>query len=92
MKLTTHKLAFICLSTSLVCSSCTDTLSIETRLVNPCNQAGLDQVDFLKFEPRGTGVDSQGLSSIQPVTAGASSEVPLPLVEDFSLVVTGHVM
>ena len=71
--------------------ACSEAPQIETTLINPCNQVGLDQVDFLRFEPRGTGIDSQGLSSIQTTDAKQSQGLVLPLVEDFSLLVTGHV-
>lgn len=74
----------------IMIGACSEPLPIEITLVNPCNQVGLDQVDYLQFIPRGTNVDSLGLSSAQPVAAGVSAKVPLPLVSDFSLIVTGH--
>jgi hypothetical protein len=70
---------------------CGSGLSIDVELVDPCNQEAVQSVNFLKFEPRGTGVDSEGLTTIQAVEDGATLPIPIPLVSDFQLVATGHV-
>ncbi len=80
------------LSLSLIlATACGSSVQIDVQLVDPCNQEAVKSVDFLKFEPRGTGVDSVGLTTIQMVGDGATQEIPIPLVADFQLVATGHV-
>jgi len=73
-----------------VLAACVEPLEITVEVLNPCNQQAIQEVDFLRFEPRGTGVDSAGLSTVQPVENTAAPPITIPLVEDFQLVVTGH--
>lgn len=70
---------------------CGSAAEVDVQLLDPCNQEAVESVDFLRFEPRGTGVDSMGLATIQMVSDGATQPIPLPLVPDFQLVATGHV-
>lgn len=71
-------------------AACTSPVPIEMELVNPCNQQAIDQVDFLRFEPRGTDVDSSGLTTVLSAADAAAPPIQIPLASDFSLVVTGH--
>ena len=70
---------------------CGSSVSVDVELVDPCNQEAVQSVQFLKFEPRGTGVDSAGLTTIQAVEDATTQAIPIPLVADFHLVATGHV-
>jgi hypothetical protein len=70
---------------------CGKEIQISVNLIDPCNQAAVDSVDFLRFEPRGEDVDSDGLATIQMVSDGQTNPIPIPLVADFHLVATGHV-
>lgn len=70
--------------------ACGSPVAVDISLVDPCNQDAVATMDFLRFEPRGAGIDSVGLSTIQAVADGATQPIELPLAEDFQLVVTGH--
>ena len=78
------------LATLLVVTGCSSPVEIEVSLVTPCNQDAIRAVDFLRFEPRGTDIDSTGLTAIQKVSESVSTPIPVPLARDFHLVVTGH--
>ena len=71
-------------------AGCVEPLTINVEVLNPCNQEAIQKVDFLRFEPRGTDVDSAGLSTVQPVENATAPPINVPLAEDFQLVVTGH--
>lgn len=72
-------------------SACSSPVEVDVQIVNPCNNDVLDSVDFLRFEPRGTNLDSDGLSTIVDVAdRQLGAPIAIPLVEDFRLVVTGH--
>lgn len=71
-------------------SGCASDVDVNVRLTNPCNQAAVASVDFVRFEPHGTGVDTSGLTTTQRVSDRATRSIPIPIVADFSLVATGH--
>lgn len=71
--------------------ACSSPVEVDVQIVNPCDADVIDEVDFLRFEPRGTDIDSEGLSTIVDVTDRALAEpIAIPLTTDFRLVVTGH--
>jgi hypothetical protein len=74
----------------MLATACSSAVEVDVELVDPCNQEAVTSVDFLKFEPRGSGVDSAGLTTIQAVGDGSTQAIPIPLVADFQLVATGH--
>lgn len=69
---------------------CSDSLEISVALVDPCNQEAVATVDYIGLEPRGTGIDSTALSTIEEVGAFSAPEIAVPLAPDFQLVATGH--
>jgi len=71
---------------------CSDPVSVEVNIVQPCNQEPLKQLDYLRFVPMGQDIESRDLTSVYPVEKPLTSPIPLPLVGDFQLVVTGHRM
>ncbi|MCA9554399.1 MAG: hypothetical protein KC933_30470 [Myxococcales bacterium] len=71
-------------------TACSGPVEISVSLVDPCNQDAVATMDFLRFEPRGTDIDSVGLSTIQAQEDGTTQPIEIPLAEDFQLVVTGH--
>lgn len=71
-------------------AACGSPVDVRVSLVDPCNQNAVDTMDFLRFEPRGEGIDSLGLSTTQAKDDRATPAIEIPLVEDFQLVVTGH--
>lgn len=75
---------------ALVASGCSSTVDIGVEIVNPCNQDAVATVDYLKFEPRGEGIDTFGLTTIVDATSGSAPSINIPLASDFQLVVTGH--
>ena len=91
MMISTRRLLLSGALASLMLSACSKELVVEVELLEPCNQMPVRSVDFLRFEPRGEGVDSEGLTTIQKVSDGATAPVKIPLAEDFHMVVTGHI-
>lgn len=76
---------------SALLGACSSPVEIDVQIVNPCNNDVIDEVDFLRFEPRGTNIDSEGLSTIVDVAdRQLAAPIAIPLTEDFRLVVTGH--
>lgn len=71
-------------------AACSSPVDINVSLVDPCNQNAVDTMDFLRFEPRGEGIDSVGLATTQAQGDGATPVIQIPLVDNFQLVVTGH--
>lgn len=71
-------------------AACGSPVDVRVSLVDPCNQSAVDTMDFLRFEPRGDGIDSTGLATIQATDDRAAPAIEIPLAEDFQLVVTGH--
>ena len=71
-------------------AGCVSPIDVDIAVVNPCNQQAIQEVDFLRFEPRGTNVDSNGLTVVQRVADNVTPAIPIPLTNDFQLVVTGH--
>ena len=65
---------------------------IEVQLIDPCNQQAVSSVDWLRFEPRGDNVDSDGLATVEQrsESGGQTSPIKIPLVSNFHLVATGH--
>lgn len=80
----------ILLLAGVAAGGCDRAVDIDVRLVNPCNQDAVSAVDFIKLEPRGTGIDSPGLTTEVATTEGAAAGIRVPLVRDFQLVATGH--
>lgn len=78
------------LGASLLAGGCTSSLEVEIRLVDPCDQNAVTAVDFIRIEPRGTGLDSTQLTTIERVDAFETAPIDVPLVEDFTLVASGH--
>ncbi len=74
----------------LAFAGCAKPVEVKVEIIDPCNRQVLDSVDFLKFEPRGEGIDSVGLTTIQQVSQRNTQPVEIPLAADFHLVVTGH--
>ncbi|MEO1228406.1 MAG: kelch repeat-containing protein [Myxococcota bacterium] len=83
--------AFLLFSAGVACSEPVD---VDVQLVDPCNQEALTTVDYLRFEPRGSGIDSFALSTVELVPGdapgGQAADIELPLAPDFQLLVTGH--
>ena len=69
---------------------CVSPVDVDISVVNPCNQQAIQEVDFLRFEPRGKNVDSNGLTVVQRTADNITPAIPIPLTTDFQLVVTGH--
>lgn len=74
----------------LVTAGCSEPIEIDVRLVDPCNQDALTSVDFIRFEPRGSGLDSDALSTVELSGASETAPITVPLVPDFQLLATGH--
>ena len=77
----------LCLLAPLGCSS---SVEIDVSLVSPCNQDVISMMDFLRFTPRGDGLDSLAYETIEGVDSGSVRPISIPLVSNFSLGVTGH--
>lgn len=75
---------------ALGAAGCSSPILVDVQLVDPCNQDAIATVDFLRFEPRGATIDSEGLTTVQRVDDAAAQPIPIPLSSDFQLVVTGH--
>lgn len=90
MKYSAKTLRSLCLGSVAGLAACGSPVNIRVSLVDPCNQAAVDTMDFLRIEPRGEGIDSLGLSTTAAREDGTTPEIQIPLVEDFQLVVTGH--
>lgn len=69
-------------------AACSSPLEIDVKLVNPCSRPVLEEVQFLKFEPRGDGIDSVGLTRVEAIGSKAV-DIPVVPAPDFQLVVTG---
>ncbi|MFO0725012.1 MAG: kelch repeat-containing protein [Myxococcota bacterium] len=69
---------------------CGGATQVDVQLVDPCNKPVLSSVDFLKFEPRGTNLNSRDLSTITAVADKSAAPIKFQLAPDFQLVVTGH--
>ncbi|MCK6549024.1 kelch repeat-containing protein [Myxococcota bacterium] len=79
----------LALGAALLPAACTSAVDVDVQLVDPCNQSAVQMADFLKFEPRGEGIDSFGLSTTVDVASGSTPAIQIPLASDFQLVVTG---
>lgn len=71
-------------------AACSSPLEIDVQLVDPCNQEAVTSVDFVRLEPRGEGLESEQLATIERVEAVETGPIELPLVSNFQLVATGH--
>lgn len=72
-------------------AACGSTVNIDVQIVDPCNQDAVQNMTYLKLEPRGEGIDSAGLSTIVEVAQGTSGEaIRIPLAGDFHLVAAGY--
>lgn len=69
---------------------CSSDVEVNVQLVDPCNQQAVSAVDFIRIEPRGSGLASGELTTIERVGATETAPIEVPLVEDFHLVATGH--
>lgn len=69
---------------------CGGATEVDVQLVDPCNKPVLSTVDFLRFEPRGTDLNSRDLSTITQVADKSAAPIKFKLAPDFQLVVTGH--
>ena len=67
-------------------TACSGPVEISVSLVDPCNQDAVATMDFLRFEPRGTDIDSVGLSTIQAQEDGTTQPIEIPLA---SMATTG---
>ena len=65
--------------TAVVVVGCVSPIDVDIAVVNPCNQQALQEVDFLRFEPRGKNVDSNGLTVVQRVADNVTPAIPIPL-------------
>ena len=52
--------------------------------------AAFASVDFIRVEPRGEGIDSAGLTTVQNVDDGGTLPIEIPLTSNFQIVATGH--
>jgi large repetitive protein len=75
---------------SVLVAACSEPVSVEVNIVEPCNQMPLEQLDYLRFIPKGQDIDSQDLTSVYPVNKPFATPIPMPLAPDFQLLVTGH--
>jgi hypothetical protein len=87
-----HLLLFFTIGPLLAQAACSRSIDIAVKLVDPCNQDAVHMIDFLKLEPRGTGIDSTGLTTEVMVQQGSAPAIKIPLVSDFQLIATGHKM
>lgn len=78
------------LAAVLVAGCSPDPGVLDIEILNPCNQEAIQEVDFLRIEPRGTDVDSAGLSTVQQVENTTAPPIRMPAAQDFHVVVTGH--
>jgi hypothetical protein len=76
----------------LFAGGCTKAIDVNVVLVDPCNQHAVASVDYIKLEPRGTGIDSAGLTTVVEVKQSSARGIKIPLAPDFQLIATGHKM
>lgn len=77
------------LSTLLFSIGCSSTVEVNVQIVDPCNQDAVQEMAYLRLEPRGDGIDSAGLSTIVEVAQAAAPAIKIPLSSDFQLVASG---
>jgi hypothetical protein len=71
--------------------ACAAPVEIDVQLVDPCDQDAIGAVEFLGFHPRGAGIQGAEFSRFERVDGAMTEPIPVPLADDFRLVVTGHV-
>lgn len=71
-------------------AACSGPAEVDVRIVNPCNRPVLGAVDFLRFEPRGTNIDSAQLTTIARAEDLSTPDIKFARAPDLRLVVTGH--
>lgn len=69
---------------------CSSPLEVEVRLVDPCDQAAVEAVDFVRLEPRGTGIDSGALGTIEHRSTLEAPPIEVPVAPDFQILASGH--
>ncbi|MEQ8274515.1 MAG: hypothetical protein RMA76_45465 [Deltaproteobacteria bacterium] len=70
-------------------AACGGPVELDVEIVDPCNQAAVASVEFLKFTPRGDGID-EGFSTTYGINDSGIEPITVPLASDFSIVATGH--
>jgi hypothetical protein len=74
----------------LLSTACSSTVAVEVQIVDPCNQDAVQEMEYLRLEPRGDGIDSAGLSTIVEVGQASAPAIKIPLAADFQLVASGY--
>jgi hypothetical protein len=74
----------------LLAAGCSSAIDIDVVLVDPCNQEAVGTMDFLRFVPRGEGLDSEAFTTVYGLDDTGFEPIRLPLVRDFTMLATGH--
>ena len=70
-------------------TACGGPVEIDVQIVDPCNQDAVGSVEYLKFVPRGAGID-EGFATTYGIGDSGIEPIEVPLASDFSIVATGH--
>src|SRR5262245_61464245 len=73
------RLLFFVFVAAAIAVACASPIKVDVEIVNPCNQETLQELDLLKLEPRGTGIDSFGLTTWKRVDDHAEDAIEIPL-------------